>query len=375
MADVTAAQVYDALKQVNDPELGRSLVELDMIREVNVGPGGKVSFTVVLTTPACPLKHKIEGDCRAAVEAVEGVTAVDIRLDAAVRGTAAAPQDPMPQVKQVILVMSGKGGVGKSTVSTNLAVGLARTGAKVGLLDADIHGPSLPALLGTTERAMASVEGRIVPPTAHGVKVLSMGQFLEQDGQAIIWRGPIVSTLLRQFLTETDWGDLDYLVADLPPGTGDAALTMSQTVKVTGAVLVTTPQDIALLDVKKAVDMCREVEVPILGVVENMAYFQCPNCETQHPVFGQGGGAKVAEVAKAPVLGRIALDAMICEDGDRGTPAVVSAADSPRGQSLMAMAQAVAAHIASHELGRTAGGPPPEQAKPAHGACAHGGCH
>jgi ATP-binding protein involved in chromosome partitioning len=374
MAEVTEEQVIEALRGVDDPELERSLVELGMIRDVRVEQGGKVSLTVVLTTPACPLKNRITEDCREAVLAIEGVTHVEVKLDADVKGAAAEAADPIPTVKQLILVMSGKGGVGKSTIAVSIGLALAHTGAKVGLLDADVHGPSLTTLLGSHQPAMSTAEGRILPPEVHGVKFLSMGQFLERENQAIIWRGPMLSTLLRQFLTEVDWGDLDYLIADLPPGTGDAALTMAQTVKVTGAVIVTTPQDVALLDVRKSVDMCREVGIPVLGVVENMSYFLCPDCGARHELFGRGGGASVAKAAGAPLLGQVALDPSIREEGDSGKPTVVSSPESERGKSLTAVAQQLAAHIARNGLGRTSGGPlPPREGPPHHHGHHHEG--
>ncbi len=367
MAQVTQEQVIEALRGVDDPELGRSLVDLGMIRDVEVDPDGKVSFTVVLTTPACPMKNRIVQDCREAVWAIKGVLDVKVNLDAEVRGVAPLADDPLDCVKQLILVMSGKGGVGKSTMAVSLGLALAQTGARVGLLDADVHGPSLTTLLGSREPAMATQSGRILPPEAKGVKFLSMGQFLDRESQAVIWRGPMLSNLLRQFLTEVEWGELDYLIADLPPGTGDSALTMAQTVKLTGAVIVTTPQDVALLDVKKAVDMCREVGIPVLGVIENMSYFVCPDCGARHELFGKGGGEAVAQAAGAPLLGQIALDPALREEGDRGDPSVVSAPESERAQSLMRAAQELAAHISRNELGRTAGGPlPPREGPPGH---------
>ncbi len=369
MARLTPSAVIDALRKVDDPELGQSLVELDMINNVEVTPEGAVSFTVVLTTPACPLKNKIKEDCREAVSKLDGVESIEIKLDAVVQGAKSDAKDPLAEVKQLILVMSGKGGVGKSTIATSIALALARDGARVGILDADVQGPSLPTILGSREPAMSSSAGRIVPAEAHGVKFLSMGQFLEKDSQAVIWRGPMLSTLLRQFLSDVDWGALDYLIADLPPGTGDAALTLTQTVKITGALIVTTPQDIALLDVKKAVDMCREVDIPVLGVVENMSAFICPECGTKHELFGRGGGEIIAKTADAPLLGQIALDPRIREAGDKGTPSVVNSPDGEHAKSLIEMARSLAAHIAKNRLGRTAGGePPPSTGAP---ACGH----
>jgi ATP-binding protein involved in chromosome partitioning len=359
MTKLNAQAVLEALAGVNDPELERSLVDLGMVRDVEVATDGKVSFTVVLTTPACPLKAKIGEDCRAAVSALEGVSSVEISFGANVRGPAPAPDDPIPGVKQFVLVMSGKGGVGKSTLSASLALALARAGARVGILDADIHGPSLPALLGSSEPARASRDGRIIPAVSHGLRVLSMGHFLERDSQAVIWRGPMLSSLLRQFLTGADWGELDYLIADLPPGTGDAALTLIQTARVTGVVIVTTPQDVAVLDVRKAVDLCGALGVPVIGVVENMSYFECPSCGARHEVFGSGGGEAIAKAASAPLLGRVALDPMIRVDGDAGTPTAVVAPDSPRARNLAEIAGALAATISARGLGRTAAGPVP----------------
>ena len=373
MSELNREMVVDALRAVDDPELRRSLVELGMIRDVEVEPeAGRVTFTVVLTTPACPLKRTIAEDCRTAVSALPGVKTVDVRFDAKVRGAPRSEEDPMPGVAHVILVVSGKGGVGKSTVAVNLALALAKSGARVGILDADVHGPSLPTILGANETPRATEAGRILPPTAHGVRYISMGLFLEQESQAVIWRGPMLASLLRQFLTEVEWGELDYLVCDLPPGTGDAALTVTQTVKVTGAVVVTTPQNVALMDVRKAVDMCREVGVPVLGVVENMSYFVCDTCGTRHALFGTGGGGSVADAAHVPLLGQIALDPAIGTDGDAGRPTVVTAQDSERGRSLTAIAEAIAARISSQGLTRTAGGPPPTRSGAAP-ACGHHG--
>lgn len=363
MNQPTAESVLEALRGVEDPELHRSLVALDMIKDITVD-GGKVTFTVVLTTPACPMKSRIERDCREAVEKLEGVTDVTVILDAKVQSAPVPADDTMPGVKQFVLVMSGKGGVGKSTVATSIALALAQEGARVGLLDADVQGPSLPTLLGSRDPAMSSNDGKIIPAQAHGVKFLSMGQFLENESQAVIWRGPMLSTLLRQFLSDVAWGDLDYLIADLPPGTGDSALTLTQTVKITGAIIVTTPQDVALLDVKKAVDMCREVKIPVIGVVENMSYFECPDCGATHELFGSGGGHKIADDARAPLLAKIALDPLLREESDSGSPSVIASPDSARAKSFVTAARQLAATISKRKLGRTAGGPLPPQEGP-----------
>jgi ATP-binding protein involved in chromosome partitioning len=263
-------------------------------------------------------------------------------------------EDPLPSVKNVILVMSGKGGVGKSTVATNLALALRRMGTRVGLLDADLYGPSLPTMLGITGRPHSADGKRITPLERFGLKLMSIGFLLDEPKQAVIWRGPMLHGALQQFVNDVDWGDLDYLVLDLPPGTGDVALTLAQKIKVTGAVVVTTPQEVALADVYKGVSLCQKVNIPILGVVENMSFF-IDSAGVKHEVFGSGGGQKVAEYAKAPLLGQIPMDSLVREWGDKGTPVVQSAPESDAGQAFAAVADSLSTLIAKQHFDRRGG--------------------
>lgn len=327
MATVTTDAVLAALKKVQDPELHRDIVSLGMVKDLSVSDG-KVAFTVELTTPACPLRETIESDCRRALAAVPGVQGVQISFGAQVRGSKVGPgqTDLLPSVKNVVLVASGKGGVGKSTVAANLAVALKRLGAAAGLLDADIYGPSIPILMGVkAQPGKVAVDGgyKIGPPEAHGVPVMSIGFFLEPD-QAVIWRGPMLGKALHQMMADVHWGELDYLVVDLPPGTGDVQITFSQQLKVSGAVLVATPQDVALADVIRAKSMFDKVMIPIVGVIENMSYFLCDGCGKRHEIFSRGGARKAAERFKIPFLGEVPLVPTVRELGDRGVPIVAS---------------------------------------------------
>ncbi|HEY0653796.1 MAG TPA: Mrp/NBP35 family ATP-binding protein [Chryseosolibacter sp.] len=320
--------ILKALSTVEDPDLKRDLVSLNMIKDVKVAPS-KVSFTVVLTTPACPLKEKIRQDCEDAVENVVG-SAVDIDITMTSSVTSLRDNAPLlPGVKNIIAVASGKGGVGKSTVTSNLAVALAKAGAKVGLIDADIYGPSIPTMFNCEHEQphVKPVNGKniIIPIEQYGVKLLSIG-FLTPPDSAVVWRGPMASSALKQFFADADWGDLDYLLIDLPPGTSDIHLTMVQTVPVTGAVIVTTPQKVALADANKGMSMFRQpaINVPILGVVENMAWFtpeELPN--NKYFIFGKDGGKNLAEKYDVPLLGQIPLVQGIRESGDSGLPAVM----------------------------------------------------
>jgi ATP-binding protein involved in chromosome partitioning len=312
-----------ALAGVRDPEIGRSLAELGMIGDVSLD-GDAVKVAVDLTTHACPKKDVIERDVRAAVTRA-GAKSVDIVWGVRAIARELAPDDPCPAVQNIILVISGKGGVGKSTVATNVAMALKRAGCRVGLLDADMYGPSIPTMFGVMGRPSATEGGRIRPLERFGIKLMSIGFLIEDDKTAIIWRGPMLQGALLQFLKDVEWGELDYLVLDLPPGTGDIALTLSQRVRSTGAVVVTTPQEVALADVYKAVAMLKKVGIPILGVVENESYFICDGCEKRHELFGSGGGAKVAEFAEAPLLGQVPMDPAVREWSDAGTPVVQAA--------------------------------------------------
>jgi ATP-binding protein involved in chromosome partitioning len=326
---MTHEQVMAALSQVQEPDLGKDLVTLNMVKDVVI-EGKNVSFTVVLTTPACPLKDMIRGACENAVKIlVDKEALVTVNFTANVVSNRKDAKTVLPGVKNIIAVGSGKGGVGKSTVSVNLALALARDGAKVGIMDADIYGPSLPLMLGIKgERPlMKEVDGKgmIVPIDVMGIKAMSIGLLID-DRQAVVWRGPMASSALKQFVTDVLWGELDYLIIDLPPGTGDIHLTMVQTIPVTGAVIVTTPQEVALIDAKKAVMMFDgpQIKVPVLGVVENMAYFTPAELpENKYYIFGQGGGKRLADLFELNFLGQIPITMSIREGGDEGKPAIL----------------------------------------------------
>jgi ATP-binding protein involved in chromosome partitioning len=320
--------VLNALRTVNDPDLKRDLVTLNMIRDLKVFDDGKVSLRVVLTTPACPLKEKIKSDVIAAVKSAGG-TEIDIIMDAEVRKAsgagATAGAHGIPGVTHIIAVSSGKGGVGKSTVSVNLATSLALEGATVGLLDADIYGPNIPTMMGVTENpklVQDPVKGEMfIPPLSHGVKVMSMG-FLLQGDQPVIWRGPMLHNILNQFCNRVEWGKLDYLILDLPPGTGDVQLSLAQMLPMSGAVIVTTPQEVALQDVRKALNMWEKVKVPCLGVVENMSHFTGDDGK-KYFIFGSGGGDMLAKKFNTKVLAHMPLVPQIREGGDTGRPIVI----------------------------------------------------
>jgi ATP-binding protein involved in chromosome partitioning len=350
---ITREQVLEALEKVQDPELHQSIVHLGMIKETTDLGDGKLALTIELTTPACPLKDVIGGDVRNALAPI-GVRDVDITWGSRVRGRDVEAEDPVPEVSNIVVVMSGKGGVGKSTIAVNLALALSKAGARVGLLDADIYGPSIPTMMGTNEHP-GSVDGkRLEPVERFGVKMMSIGFLLEDPREAIVWRGPMLHSALLQFFKDVNWGKLDYLLLDLPPGTGDVPLTLSQRVKLTGAVMVTTPQEVALQDVYKAVSMCQKVNIPILGVVETESYFVCDHCQAKHEIFGSGGGQKVADLAGAPLIGQIPIDKACRVAGDSGTPVVVGAPDSPSGKALIALSEKLASRIALHHAQRGA---------------------
>jgi len=330
--------LWNALKTVNDPELHRDLVSLGMIERAEV-EGSVAHVRVNLTTPACPLKGKIEGDVRAAVLAVPGIADVAVTFGAMVRPPA---QPALPGVKHVLLVGSGKGGVGKSSVAVNIAASLARDGAQVGLLDADVYGPSVAHMLGeSAARVTANAERKMLPLTAHGLRFLSMAN-LSPAGQALVWRGPMLHSAVQQFLKDAAWGELDYLIVDLPPGTGDVQLSLTQSIQVTGAVLVTTPQDVALIDAARALDMFRKASVPVLGVVENMSYFVAPDTGLTYDLFGRGGSRKLGNL---PMLGEVPFDVVTRQDADAGLPAVLAHPDSPAAQALTQVARNLAGRV------------------------------
>ena len=350
---VSERDILAAMSKVMDPELHIDLVKAGMVKDIRVD-GDKAKLKIELTTPACTMKGKIQADAEAALKQVPGLKTFDIEWGARVRsagGGVGAPQGQaiLPQVKNVILVGAGKGGVGKSTVSVNLAAALARMGAKVGLLDADFYGPSVPLMTGITERPVSPDGKTLHPLEKHGLKVMSIGFLVEAD-QALIWRGPMLHGALMQLVRDVLWGELDYLVLDLPPGTGDVALSLSQSVKASGAVLVTTPQDVALADVVRAKQMFDKVHIPVLGIVENMSQFVCPHCSKSTPIFNHGGGHKAAEMFKIPFLGEIPLDLKIRESGDAGVPVVLSAPDSPEAQAFMSMARNIAGRVSTENM-------------------------
>ena len=346
MGTVTVEEtaVLEALRVVQDPDLGRDIVELGFVKDLRV-EGGEVSFTIELTTPACPVKEQMHDQAVAAVSALAGVTGVKVEMSANVRAVASpeAGRAPIPGVKNIIAVGAGKGGVGKSTVAVNLALALAKYGGRVGMIDADIYGPNVPIMLGVT--AQLETDGKkIVPAERHGIPVVSMG-FLTQDDTPIIWRGPMLHGVVQQFFREVRWDELDYLIVDMPPGTGDVALSLSQTVPVSGAVVVTTPQTVSLADTRRAVAMYRKLNVPTLGLVENMSYFVCPSCDHESDIFGKGGGEATAQEIGVPFLGGIPIHQSIREGGDAGTPIVVSEPDSPAARAFFDIAERTAAQV------------------------------
>jgi ATP-binding protein involved in chromosome partitioning len=347
-AQITEAQVLQALGTVQEPELGGDLVSRKMIKNVQID-GSSVAFTIELTTPACPLKDQISSEAEAAVRTIAGVSDVAVEFTAQVRQHAGIPdQAAIPGVTHVLAVAAGKGGVGKSTVATNLAVALAQEGARVGLMDADVFGPSLPTMLGASGQPEAfeteSGEAGIVPLEVHGIKLISIG-FMIDESQPVIWRGPMVTQLLRQFLYNVAWAPLDYLVVDMPPGTGDVALTLAQSLPLTGSVIVTTPQTISTIDVVKAMQMFRRVNVPLIGVVENMSYFVAPDTGKRYDIFGTGGAERVAASLEVPLLGQIPLGMSVREGADQGKPAVINDMPDSYAETFREVARQVAARI------------------------------
>ncbi len=340
----TPEAVLEALKAVQDPDLNRDIVSLGFVRDVTVRDG-KVALTIVLTTPACPVKDEMEAQARGIVAALPGVTSVEVSMTSDVPKSPVSLGDGMlPGVRHTVAVASGKGGVGKSTVAVNLAAALAADGARVGLLDADVYGPSIPIMLGLRTARPSVRDGKLVPLERFGLKLMSVG-FIAGEETPVIWRGPLVGKLVQQFLADVQWGELDYLIVDLPPGTGDAQLTLTQAAPLAGAVIVTTPQEVALEDVNRGVRMFEKVNVPVLGVIENMAWFNCTNCGTRHEIFSHGGGAEAAKRFEIPLLGEVPLLPAIREGGDRGVPVVVGAPDSEESMAFRAVAGEVARQL------------------------------
>ncbi|MCI0665512.1 MAG: Mrp/NBP35 family ATP-binding protein [Acidobacteria bacterium] len=343
MTAITEEMVRDALRAVKDPDLHKDIVTLNMIREIKIC-GGIISFRFVLTTPACPVRDQLKFEAEKRVRAIPGVEVVEIKMEAEVpKARGVIDKTEVEGIKHIVAVSSGKGGVGKSTVAVNLAVSLARMGALTGILDTDVYGPNVPIMMGGKDMPM--VRGNnIVPPVYHGVKTMSIG-LLNPGDKAVVWRGPMLHSAVSQFLRQVEWGELDYLVVDMPPGTGDVQLSLAQMVALAGAVLVTTPQEVALGDVRKAYNMFEQLHVPVLGVVENMSYFECPNDGAKFFIFGNGGGEALAERFDLPFLGAIPIAINIREGGDLGIPVVISQPDGPQAKAFQNVAQNVAAQI------------------------------
>jgi ATP-binding protein involved in chromosome partitioning len=342
---IDGAAVLEALKVVRDPDLGRDIVSLGFIKGLKID-AGRVAFTIELTTPACPVKDQMRDQARAAVMQLAGVTAVDVEMSARVREAVGSEsgRTPVPGVKNIIAVGAGKGGVGKTTVAVNLAVALQQHGSRVGIIDADMYGPNVPIMLGMKKTELITDGKKIVPAQKYGLQLISMA-FLTEDDAPVIWRGPMLHGAIQQFFREVLWNDLDYLVVDLPPGTGDVVLSLSQSVPVAGAIVVTTPQQVSLADSRRALAMYKKLNIPPLGIVENMSHFVCPDCGHEADIFGHGGGERMANELNVPFLGRIPIYQPIREGSDTGVPLVIADPDSPAGRAFMAVAEHAAAQV------------------------------
>jgi ATP-binding protein involved in chromosome partitioning len=345
---VTQEQVLKVLGTIEDPDLHKDIVSLGFVKEVKIS-GSEVDFTIELTTPACPVKDQLKDEAERKVAALPGVTAARARMTADVRARGGFGRQAIPGIRNIVAVGAGKGGVGKSTTAVNLAMALLQKGARVGLMDADVYGPNIPQMLGIDKPPEVAEDRKMIPPEAHGLKVISMGMLVPAD-QPIIWRGPMLHGAVQQFMRDVQWGELDYLIVDLPPGTGDVSLTMSQSVPVAGAVVVTTPQGVSVADVRKAVGMFRQLNIPILGVVENMSYFECGHCQERTEIFGHGGGQRMAEDLKIPFLGGVPIDTRVRSGGDEGKPIVVTTPEAPAAQAFIEIAGKVAAQISMQAM-------------------------
>ncbi|PIQ85183.1 MAG: chromosome partitioning protein [Candidatus Omnitrophica bacterium CG11_big_fil_rev_8_21_14_0_20_45_26] len=344
---LTEQEVLQALKQVEDPDLKQDIVSLGFVKNL-IMTDAEVKFSIQLTTPACPVKEQLKEQSLQAVKLIAGNRVIKIDLTSDVKASAHKKAAVLPQVKNVIAVASGKGGVGKSTVAANLALALQRSGARVGLLDADIYGPSMPLMFGITASPHVNEEQQIVPIEKHGLKIMSMG-FLSKDDAPVIWRGPMVHGIIQQFLTKVAWGELDYLVIDLPPGTGDAQLTLTQLAPLSGAVIVTTPQEVSLIDARKGLKMFQKVNVPILGIVENMSYYLDSNGK-RIAIFGAGGGERTARELQVPFLGEIPIEPQVAAAGDQGEPIVIKIPDSAAGVAFKSVAGRVAQELSIENM-------------------------
>jgi ATP-binding protein involved in chromosome partitioning len=346
---ISEQAVLEALRRVEEPELHRDIVTLNMVKDITIQEG-RVGLTIVLTTPACPLKTEIEKRVQAEVRRIPGVISVEVKWDASVpRGRALGDRGPIPGVRNIIAIASGKGGVGKTTVAVNLAIALERMGARVGLMDGDVYGPNVPLMMGNHDQPHLVADNHIAPLEAYGVKLISMGH-LNPGDRPLIWRGPMLHSVVQQFLRNVAWGELDYLVVDLPPGTGDVQLSLIQSVPVSGAVIVTTPSTVALADVRKAVEMFRQVNVEILGIVENMSYFSCPHCGGKIDVFGHGEGERMATQFSVPFLGEVEIDPRIRIGGDTGRPVAAAGEGADGAKSFYLFARQVAARLSVANL-------------------------
>ncbi len=341
----TQEDIINALKEIYDPDLHRDIVSLGFVKDVKVD-STTVYIKIELTTPACPIRDKMKDEVIEKVKSL-GFNDVQVEMTAQVPKHISPQKDALlPGVKNTIAVASGKGGVGKSTVAVNLAVALALDGAKVGLIDADVYGPNVPIMLGVNERPSLTADGKKIEPIEkYGVKLISIALLLDDPDTALIWRGPIASGAVRQFMTDVQWGELDYLIFDLPPGTGDIQLTLVQTIPLTGAVIVTTPQDVALADVRKAIKMFQRVNVPIIGIVENMSYFICPHCGKRDDIFDHGGGKRASEKFNVPFLGEIPINTRIRISGDSGKPVPISYPETEEAKIIREIARKLAARV------------------------------
>lgn len=342
---VTEEKILEALKTVKDPDLHRDIVSLGFVKNIDI-KNGTVKFDIELTTPACPVKEQLKAECETKVSHLPGVSKVEVSMTSQVRSRPEfGTSQVLPGVRNVIAIASGKGGVGKSTVTANLALALAKTGATVGLLDCDIYGPSMPLMFGLVgKQPNVTPEQKIIPLKAHGISLMSIG-FLSSEKTPVIWRGPMVHQILQQFLTRVEWGELDYLLLDLPPGTGDAQLTLTQTAAISGAVIVTTPQEVSLIDARKGLQMFEKVNVPVLGLIENMSYYSCSDCGKVVEIFKRGGGEKMSKELGVPLLGEIPIDPEIVQTGDQGMPIVMAQPDSQTAKIYQMIAGAVAAQL------------------------------
>jgi ATP-binding protein involved in chromosome partitioning len=346
---LTEANILKALEIVKDPDLNRDIVSLNFVKDIRI-EGKNLGFTIELTTPACPVRDEFKKLAETAIRSqIDGVDTINIEMTSRVpQNRGKQHMDLIPTVRTTIAVASGKGGVGKSTIAANIAVSLALDGARVGLLDADIYGPSIPLMMGVNERPVIT-DGKLIPLDAHGVKVMSIG-FLVDPMQAVIWRGPMVSSAVRQFLSDVQWGELDYLIIDLPPGTGDIHLTITQTIPLSGAIVVTTPQDISLADARKAFTMFQRVEVPVLGIIENMSYYICSKCGHREEIFDSGGGRKAAKELGVALLGEIPINTQIRIGSDTGKPIVILNPEAEQSKIIRQMTRSMAAQLSTYQL-------------------------